>query len=390
MANQKVQGLVTIHRLRTGKTVQLYLDVKGGLYQAVSLSGVCTPDWTVESNRPVITPAVTGAQMSNPRWYKDMPANTPVSGRSAYQVTSGTDYNIDSAGKLKFLKSPVDRNNIHNITYTFICDVSTGGTTEEVQRTIQVICRQGGENSYWGQIMAPEGTTLGRVLNAQSELVDRNSTTLTPALVQGTGDVTNFTVKWYKSGAGAGGTDVEIKDNTSVTGCTLSGKNLIVGRDAVDSMAHFECHFYVNNVLVEAEGIQIADNADEYFINVSGDKNVYTDSNGTVRLVAALYKAGDNSFVQCDTWKAVVSDSERMNEYDLADYHIETGSASGEEHRGVFTMSEAKMYVPNTGDKKEAGKPWLKCGDSAAQDVAVSDIKQATPCDVNVSITAEF
>lgn len=389
MANQ-VSGLVSIHRLRTGSTVQLYLDVTKGLYQMVTGS-VITPDWSQTENQPVITPNVTGATLSNPRWYKDMPAGTSTSGRDGYRVVNGSDYRIEANGRLQFLKSPVQLNNVHNITYTFICDVTTGGTTEEIQRTIQVLCRQGGENSYWGQILAPQGTTLGQVIGSDGRLTERTSTELTPKLIQGSSEVSNFNVKWYKTGAGNNGADKEITSNTSISGCTLSGKKLIVAREAVDSMAHFECHYYVNGVLVEAEGIQISDNADEFFINVSGDKNVYTGSNVAVKLVAGVYKSADNSFVQCDNWAAVVTDSERMNEYNSDDFSIETGAGS-EAHRGVFSMSESKMYVPNTsnGAYKDTSKKWLKCGDSASGDVAVANTSEATECDVNVQFVATF
>lgn len=396
MATNSITGMVSIHRLRTGATVQLYLSVDKGLYQLVNSDGSCVPNWAETANQPTITPQVMGATMSDPHWYKDMPAGTAESQRSQYEVTSGSGYSITN-GALRFLKSPVDKTDIHNITYTFICKVTTGGTTETIQRSITVVCRQGGENSYWGHINADGGTTLGAII-VGGTTQDRNSTTLKPSLWLGSTDLdesgTPYTVEWYKTAGGAGGADLRITSSmtTEANGLQLDGKNLIVSRKGVDGMAHFECHFLVNGNEVEAEGIQIADNADEYFVSIAGDKNVYTGSGTQVQLVATVYTRVDNKVKQCTNWRAVVTDSERMHEYNAADYTIQNGAGTTA-GSGVFSMLESKMYVPNTtagGAYKDEAKKWLSCGDSAAQDTAVASPADATECDVNVQFIATF
>jgi len=389
--SNNVLGIVSIHRLRTGATVQLYLSSDKGLYQNVAGKNI-VPNWSESSNQPTITPHITGVDaraISDRKWYNEN--GTEVTTDSIHQVNSAT-------GTLKFVNTPV-RTPYHNLTYTFKCKITQGGTPSIIERSIMVMVNEGGENSYWGNINAPEGTVMGEILSG-STTTEKKTVTLTPTLWSGANAVSDadYTVKWYKTAGtkkeNGSYEDLEItqgaNNSDGETIYALSGKSLIVGRDAVDGMAHFECRFFVGGNFVEAEGIQIADNADEYFIVIDGDKNVYTDQGGTAKLTAGVYKHKTNDFVACNTWDAVVTDSVRMNEY-VKGTHYTIQPSSG---KGLFTMNESNMYVPNTSDNHAdyGTGTWLKCdvdqGNGTVKDVSVTEASQATMCDVTVQFIA--
>lgn len=323
--------------------------------------------------------------MTNPKWYKE-----------SDQITSSTPgYSLNSStGALTFTASPVDRDEIRNIIYTFKCDVNVGGKVETIERSISVLVHEGGENSYWGQIDAPRGTVLGEVIEGNGSTSTNSFVTLKASLWCGATsiDKSQFTVEWYKTAGYFNSStgqyeDMKISDTTNTYALQDNGKTLVVYRDGVDSMAHFECRFFCNGVHVETEGIQVVDNADMYFISVSGDKNVYTDSNTQVQLVAGVYKHGNNTLVSASSWNAVVTDSERMGEYENTDDHTFYQITRQSDGTGLFKMNESNMLVPNTGSDK-AVKPWIICGASQAQDTSTATASQATKCDVVVQFIA--
>ena len=373
---EKVTGSVSIHRLRTGETVQLYLSADRGLYQLVS-GNVATPDWT--SNSPTITPEIPNQKILHPAWYKDgqIIAGWYKEGNTWKEKATAAGYSFiytdQKQGALTITKSPVDFSALRNINYTFRCEVSVnGGTPQSIERTIMVTVHNGGENSYWGNINAPR-----TVLSGTSG--DEYSTTLTPVLYLGSEVITNFDVIWKRTSD-----NVTITNASTIEGLQLSGKNLIVNRKGVNGAAHFTCTFLVGGTEVEAEGIQIADKSDNYYINLDGANDVYVG--GKVDITPTLVETENGTAVAVKEWQCVVTDSVRINKYPASMYTFNSKS-------GVFSMNESNMYVPNVASATMATQPWLKTDvlqsdGKTYKDVPVNSQSDATPCDINVTYTA--
>ena len=103
MSVYSTQSSITIKRLRNGDSIFLTLELNGKpLYQAVDKqTGAVVPSWTVEANRPVITPKASSTRnnivsLSSHKWsYNgvDIVFNGSTSG--SYILDSSGTFGLD-------------------------------------------------------------------------------------------------------------------------------------------------------------------------------------------------------------------------------------------------------------------------------------------------------
>lgn len=320
----KVTGTCTITRLRMGDNIYVTLNVNGSPCIVYDDKRI----YTDFSKTPLtITGAVTSAQGSEVAiksavWQVD---GKQVAASSTYEVAN-TSLRIKGA-----IISDVSK--IGNVLVRWIATVVSQGVEQTVEKTLEITAVNNGGNSYWGTIQAQGNTilsasntkvTLGHTLNLGGN-----------ALTMGTGGG-QYAVAWTVNGSAPAASKVDAKGQ------------LTVDRDMVNGMAYVICEFSVGGVVVESDGITIADVADELQIIVNDHYDVAYG--GTVSIqpkLARLNSQGTMTEIKTGiTWGVTVRNNYTMGEVASSDY---TFSAS----TGAMSMSETKMYYTVSGVKTE-------------------------------------
>lgn len=301
MSNYSAQGSITIKRLRNGDSLFLTLELNGKpLYQAYDeQTGAVTPDWTIDANRPVITPKASSTR-----------GNTVSLGSHAWKyngvdlvfngATSG-DYVMDSTGKfgmnptsgaLKIFANLASSINIANDTLIYSCVATVAGREYSLNRSIDVQIVVGGASSYYGFIKA-----------STTQLDDSHaSASLATELWLSAAEISSYYVKWYK-----GNTEWSAK---------AGQKTITVTRDDIAGAQLFIAEFYKaqgdTNYIFRA-GISILDTLDEIvLVPYISSENKEVDTGKPVTVAARLIRTTTNAVLTPvnPTWLFTIMDGD--------------------------------------------------------------------------------
>ena len=301
MSTYSTQSSITIKRLRNGDSIFLTLELNGKpLYQAVDKqTGAVVPSWTVEANRPVITPKASSTRnnnvsLSSHKWSHngvDINFNGATSG--SYVLDSSGTFGLDPiTGALKLFKDLASTTNIASDSLQYSCVATVSGVEYSMAKSIDVQIVVGGASSYYGFIKA-----------STTQLDDANSTaTLATELWLAASAESNYFVKWYK----------DTKEWTEKAG----QKSITVNRDDVNGAQLFVAEFYRNQTdtnYIYRAAVSIIDTFDEIILSPyisSANKTVNDNMPVTVaaRLINATTKATLNP--TNPNWKFTIMDGD--------------------------------------------------------------------------------
>lgn len=366
--SQKAYNTITLRRLPSGETVNIALSSNRSLTILVSKTTRKQSPVLSNDSPIILTPRVystTGntAELTDIHWtMNDIDVAASLGSIATVNPVTGT---------LTIHKSPigvvVQDNALSPVIIKFSATAKINGHNYKVEKLTSLDFPEVSENSYWGSIEASNGTTLDD---------DNKSTTLTPRLYLNTELVTDYTVKWFKTGGNADGTDQELK-TSEPNKWTLTGKTLTVYRDGVDSAAHFECHFYTQaDGEVEAEGVAIIDIADSIQVILSGDTYISENDDAKITIRAVDTKTQADYHITKDDVRVVVTDSLRQRTYNAAYYSL-TSDGSG---TALFAMNERYWRVPYSDFQKV--NEWAVVGKTSAADTLTSSLTDATRCEI--------
>ncbi len=254
MSNYSAQGSITVRRLRNGDSIFLSLELNGKpLYQAVDeQTGVVVPDWSIEANRPVITPRCSTVRgqsvyLSNYAWSYNGVAlvfNGATSG--SYVMDSTGKFGLNTSnGALKIFENLASAINMANDTLLFTCQATVGGVEYNLSKSIDIQIAKGAGSSYFGFISAST-TQLD---------INHDSASLVTELWLAASQVNDYYVKWYRD-------NVEWSEKAGQ-------KNITVTRDDIDGCQLFIAEFYKASGDAEyiyRYGISIIDTLDEIIL----------------------------------------------------------------------------------------------------------------------------
>jgi len=320
----KVTGTCTITRLRMGDNIYVTLNVNGSPCIVYDDKRI----YTDFSKTPLtITGAVTSMQGS------EVTIKSAVWQVDGKRVAASDTYEVTNTS-LK-IKGPImsDVTKIGNVLVKWIATVVSQGVEQTVEKTLEITAVNNGGNSYWGTIQARGNT----VLTASNTSVKLGHTLNLGgnALTMGTGSG-QYSVAWTVNGSAPAAGKVDAKGL------------LTVDRDMVNGMAYVVCEFSVGGVVVESDGITIADVADELQIIVNDHYDVAYG--GTVNIqpkLASLNSQGTmTEITKGITWGMTVRNNYTMAEVASSDYTFSTST-------GAFSMAEEKMYYTVNNVKTE-------------------------------------
>lgn len=284
MSVYSTQGSITIKRLRNGDSIFLTLELNGKpLYQAVDKqTGSVVPSWSIEANRPVITPHASSTRnntvaLSAHKWmYNGVEIE--------FNGASSGDYVLDSSGTfgrnpvngaLKIFKDLASATNFASDSLQYSCVATVAGVEYNMSKSIDVQIVVGGASSYYGFIKA-----------STTQLDDANVTaTLATELWLAAAAESNYYVKWYK--------------DTDEWVANAGKKTITITRDDVSGAQLFIAEFYKNqgdtNYIYRA-AVSVIDTYDEIILTPyisSANKTVNDNMPVTVsaRLINATTKA---------------------------------------------------------------------------------------------------
>lgn len=254
MSNYSAQGSITVRRLRNGDSIFLSLELNGKpLYQAVDeQTGVVVPDWSIEANRPIITPRCSTVRgqsiyLSNHGWsYNGVALVFDGETVGSYVMDSTEKFGLDTSnGALKIFANLASAINMANDTLLYSCQATVGGVEYNLSKSIDVQIAKGAGSSYFGFINAST-TQLD---------IDHDTATLVTELWLATSQVTDYYVKWYKD-------TVEWVDKAGQ-------KQITVTKDDIDGCQLFIAEFYKasgDTEYIYRYGISIIDTMDEIIL----------------------------------------------------------------------------------------------------------------------------
>lgn len=310
MNNYSAQGSITVKRLRNGDVFFITFKVNGiPLYQGVDTnSGSVSPDWSVPTNQPIITPQVTSARgnvvtLVSHKWVyngETLIFNGVVTGD--WTTDSTGKFQINESGALKIIANLASKSNIASDNLTYSCLASSAGVEYSLTKSIDIQIQSAGASSYYG--------TVNAVSEQLTETV--NSTVITTHLYIGTTEQSGYYIKWYK-------------DDTLWVEKT--GTNITVNRGDVEGTQLIIAEFYKSNgdsSPVFRAGIRIIDTLDDFhvghrFVNSDGttnNANREVDINKPVYVQAYVVNVRTNaempilgkwkmSAMDKDTWMAI-------------------------------------------------------------------------------------
>lgn len=334
MNDFSAQGCVPVRRVRNNDATTISIESSQPLFQGVDKNddkATPFPDWTVDANRPILTPTVKSSKgnvvsLSEHSWsYNDVELvfNGSVSG--SFQLTSDGKFGMDANGRLKIFKNLATISSTASDTLTYNGSAKVGkSSSQPVSSFVTILIQPMGNNSYIGWITANRSI----LTEAQGE----TTATLTARLWLSTTELSDFSVKWKDA-------------NGKVLG---SEKTLTVTRDMVDGSLLVLCEFYhkdANDACFRA-GKAITDNADEYIIN--GAVSNLIGANGNVATVTGhVINTRTNSVVDLSNrnakWHAVVyhDNDQKIKEVDSDVVTISTAESDydGSEHDAYVVFS---------------------------------------------------
>lgn len=284
MSTFTAQGSITIKRLRTGTTISLALNTGSNpLQQFVALdSGVVTPDWTIDDNRPIVTPQASASSgtvtIEDGQWsYNGVALVFNGSQEGSYILDSTGKFGLDvSTWALKVMANLASSVNYASDILTFSCNCVVAGVEYAMTRSVEIVIMQSTAGSYAGWL-----GTDAKVLD-----LDTTTSNIYATLFDGTSYVQDFTVDWYRNYVSDNNF---IKSTSSSSGkATLSvTRDDVNGGDNNDSTGGggtlFIAQFFLSGDTsspVATAGITIADEADAYslvFAITSDNKELDTD-----------------------------------------------------------------------------------------------------------------
>lgn len=350
-------GAITIKRLRNGDTLYLTLGTDNPLFQAVNpTTGAVAPDWTVEANRPKITPKCYTAKngekyvtLSGHEWTwnnikLDFPTEASEGGLVPCSNADGS-FAIGSDGSLTIIKNLASKENSANDTITYSATATVDGVEYAVTKSVDVVIHTAGDTTYSAYITADPA-----ILTSEDP-----STTLKLWLWNGTvpESADDYYVRWLRGIEG---------------GELTAGKKkptLPVNRNLVDGTTVFIAEVYGKEVSSIAAGdtplcrasIRITDLLDEYQIrfrylaNSKGVMNTAVEPGNGVKVQAFVWNVTQGKEVPSESasWKIDVQSPEdgtsRLKDGALAQDYIEvttehTDTAAGQ--MDVIVVAEAE------------------------------------------------
>lgn len=238
-----VKNSIIVTQTKSGDQLSFYFETDKSLWQGFNEeSGGVSPDWTVEANRPTITPKAYSARIGS---------NVSKIGSGVWTYNGvvlvfnpGTGLTADGRFKanpetdaLTIMKNLASASNKNGdvLSYSAAFD---NGYAEQSGGQIEVKIDVVGSNAYYGYINLTSSTLQEGVTE---------SITATAELLLGTVSQSAFTLKWYKQGS------------VAVIG---TGKTLNITRDMVDGRENFYCEYYVDGVLKTVKYFTIYDLSD--------------------------------------------------------------------------------------------------------------------------------
>lgn len=305
MSNYSAQSSITVKRLRTGDSIFLSLELNGKpLYQSVDdQTGSVVPDWSVDSNRPVITPKVASTRgnavsLSFHEWkYNGALLNFNGSTTGSYKMDSTGKFGLNvNNGALKIFANLASIDNTANDTLSYSCVATIAGVEYNLAKTIDVQIQKAGASSYFGFITAS-------TLQLDSSV---SQATLVTELWLAATEVSGYYVKWYK-------------DNTEWTD-KRGQASITVNREDIGGQQLFIAEFYLRegdaNYVYRA-GISIIDTLDEIIVvPYISSANKEVDTNNPVTVSARIIRAKDNSVLSPSNpvWQFILMDGTTWEE----------------------------------------------------------------------------
>jgi len=329
MVDFSAQGCVPVRRVRNNDNVSISIESSQPLFQGVDKNNdkaTPFPDWTVDANRPILTPTVKSAKgnivsLSDHGWsYNDSKLVFNGSTDGGFQLTGDGKFGMDGNGRLKIFKNLATSASTASDILTYSGTAKTGeSSVQTVTAFVTILIQPMGNNSYVGWITADRSIL--------TEATGETTATLTVRLWLSTTELTDFTVKWKDSKGNVLGT----------------GKTLEVTRNMVDGSTLITCEFYhkdAQNACYRA-GKVIIDNADEYIINGTVS-NPIGDGGKAATITGQVINTRTNTALSNDgiTWNAVAyrDDNQKIKE---AKSNIITINATESDYGG----SEHDAYV---------------------------------------------
>ncbi len=284
--NYSAQGSITVKRLRNGDTIFLTFNLNGiALFQAWDdQTGAAVPDWTVDANRPVITPAASSTRgesvtLSGHVWKYNgttLIFNGTTVGAYTMDSTGKFGLNLDN-GALKIFANLANSLNTANDTLTYSCVATVLGLEYNLSKSVTVQIVKGGASSYVGLVIA--STTQ---LSADTPQATLNTQLWLAAIQQN-----SYYVKWYKDNTEW----VEKRGSSSIT----------ISRSDVNGSQLFIAEFYLSSGdtnYVARAGLSIVDIGDEIMIvPYISSLNKEVDTNKPVTVAARVIKTSDGSIL---------------------------------------------------------------------------------------------
>jgi len=280
------QGSITVKRLRSGDSIYLTLDLNGKpLYQSVDeQTGAVSPDWSVDANRPEITPHASTVRSATVTLHMhhwqyngvDLVFNGATTG--GYTKDSTGKFAMNAAtGALRIMDNLASTTNMANDTLVYTTVAVVNGVEYNMSKSIDVQIQKSGASSYYGFI------------NTSTTQLDSNVQTaeLQAQLWLAANVMQDFYVKWYKN-------STEWTDKRGQ-------KSITVTREDVDGSQLFIAEFYLSSAdatPVFRAGLSIVDILDEIIVVPyisSSAKEVDTGTPVTVR--ARIVRAASGTVI---------------------------------------------------------------------------------------------
>lgn len=272
MANLISSGSITIRRLRTGYTLNLYFRNLTGvpLYQGVDDTGTPTPKWSTatDADRPQLRPIVectTGQAVTvkQGKWkYLDTELTFDSKGNCTNATDNGINYSklfklsTDGTYTLTIIGDLASKENTANDLLTFTCSASVrGGQEQTLTGHVTVVISPISTGSYDGHVSAESLITKG------SDGID-----VTLTLMYGAEQQDKFKYAIVKAGTAPTAASMKTATSKKVTVANA------ITKDMVDGKSTFLVYFYADgetnpDKYVDCDGFSVLDMNDEYVVD---------------------------------------------------------------------------------------------------------------------------
>lgn len=259
-----LQGSILLRKLKTGQTAQVSISTTRQLFQLYTKTEdetTCVPDWSENNVECSVNVVGTGVAVSTVTWYIN---DTPCTSMSQCTVSSNV---------LTIKDNLVETLNYISGTLKAVVSLKdASGNDVSVTKTEPIRIQQATTNGYIVMIDANRTWVDGS-----------NNATLTASVYNNMSLQTiggDLAVKWFAGNA-----------STKSVGETST---LEVSPSMVNGSQLFVCRAYAKDTEVDAEGVTIIDNSDEY--HISSDVTMYTsssDASGSTQENATSVNVGE-------------------------------------------------------------------------------------------------